>query len=115
MESLCSVAGGICCDAAACAPDPCDKSCRELASVAKSLLFCFEAEERPEGWKPWEAWHQGDGEGQQPPRPGGTGSPRRRGVPKRVYALPSQPPSQPPRSAEMHSPGVSAVLSPVAL
>lgn len=77
MDRLCSVAGDFHGDAAARAPDPYDKSCSDLGSVAKSLLFCFE--ERPEVWKPWEAGPRGGGGGQCPPGPGRTDSPRGEG------------------------------------
>ncbi|KAM4860717.1 kinesin-like protein KIF14 [Thomomys bottae] len=60
---------------------------RELSSLAKSLLLCFESEERLDSLKAWKSHSLSSREEEPPPsRPGCS-----RGVPKRVYQLPAAP------------------------
>ncbi|KAM9612652.1 kinesin-like protein KIF14 [Trichechus inunguis] len=59
---------------------------RELESLAKSLLLCFESEERPDLLKPWETCNQSTREEQQS-KSSRTESGKKKGVPKRVYEL----------------------------
>lgn len=84
VERVCILAG----DGGA---DSCAQSRGDLTSAAKSLLLCFEAEDRPD-LEPWDACPQNSREGRWPPGASGTGPAAGRGVPKRVYALPSRPP-----------------------
>ncbi|XP_049714360.1 kinesin-like protein KIF14 isoform X1 [Elephas maximus indicus] len=58
---------------------------RELESLAKSLLLCFESEERPDLLKPRETCNQSAREQQS--KSSRTESGRKKGVPKRVYEL----------------------------
>ncbi|XP_004699844.1 kinesin-like protein KIF14 [Echinops telfairi] len=66
---------------------------RELASLAKSLLLCFESEERPALSKPWKTCHQNAREHQQ-------SKPRHTGAPKRLCELPG---SSPAPASEEHT------------
>lgn len=70
----------------------CAQSRGDLASAAKSLLLCFEAEDRPALSEPWEPRHRNSREGRRPPGASRTGPTAGRGVPERVHALPSRPP-----------------------
>uniref|UniRef100_G1P7S3 Kinesin family member 14 n=1 Tax=Myotis lucifugus TaxID=59463 RepID=G1P7S3_MYOLU len=71
VERVCVLAGGG-------ATDSCAQSRGDLTSAAKSLLLCFEAEDRPDLSEPWDAC----------PQNSRTGPAAGRGV----YALPSRPP-----------------------
>lgn len=102
LESLCSLARGLrddsrLCAASAAGPESSDPQAdpRELESLASSLLFSFEAGERPDLLRPWEVCHQqtraggaGPSEG---PRPASGGS---KGVPTRVSELQGAAPAR---------------------
>ncbi|XP_021572800.1 kinesin-like protein KIF14 isoform X2 [Carlito syrichta] len=60
---------------------------KELESVAKSLLLCFESEERPDLVKPWETCNQNAREEEQQSKSSKTDCSKNKGVPKRVYEL----------------------------
>lgn len=91
LESLCSLARGLrddsrLCAASAAGPESSDPQAdpRELESLASSLLFSFEAGERPDLLRPWEVCHQktraggaGPSEGPRPASGGSTGVPTR--------------------------------------
>ncbi|XP_037351641.1 kinesin-like protein KIF14 isoform X2 [Talpa occidentalis] len=88
VESICTLARDVGHDSGVRSPslDSCDH--RELESLAKSLLLCFESEERPNSLTPWETSDQNSsGGGYPPPSSSRTDSSRNRGVPKRVYEL----------------------------
>ncbi|XP_045674220.1 kinesin-like protein KIF14 isoform X1 [Phyllostomus hastatus] len=91
VESVCSMARGVAEDMGAASV----ASCRDLESEAQSLLLCFEPEERPASPAPGEAPHRTGGAGQQPSWAGGPGSGGHKGVPKRVYELPTSAPRAP--------------------
>ncbi|XP_075384866.1 kinesin-like protein KIF14 [Tenrec ecaudatus] len=59
---------------------------RELESLAKSLLLCFESEERPASAKPWETCHQNARDQQR-------SKPRNKGAPKRLCEFPGSSPA----------------------
>lgn len=59
----------------------------ELEPLVKSLLLCFESEERPDLLNPWEPCNQNTREEGQQPKSSRTDSVRSKGVPKRVYEL----------------------------
>ncbi|KAG8518011.1 Kinesin-like protein KIF14 [Galemys pyrenaicus] len=83
VESICALARDVGLDAAVCSPTlgTCDH--RELESLAKSLLLCFESEERPDSSKPRETINENT-RGERDPPPS---SSRNRSVPKRIYEL----------------------------
>ncbi|XP_004685308.1 PREDICTED: kinesin-like protein KIF14 [Condylura cristata] len=89
VECICSLARDVGRDCVVHSPslDNCDL--RELESLAKSLLLCFESEERPALLKPWETSdkHSRGGRGHPSPSSSRAASSRVRGVPKRVYEL----------------------------
>ncbi|XP_059533241.1 kinesin-like protein KIF14 [Myotis daubentonii] len=85
VERVCVLAG----DGGA---DSCAQSRGDLTSAAKSLLLCFEAEDRPDLSEPWDACPQNSREGRRPPGASRTSPAAGRGVPKRLSALPSRPP-----------------------
>nr|XP_012314989.1 kinesin-like protein KIF14 isoform X2 [Aotus nancymaae] len=60
---------------------------KELESLAKSLLFCFESEDRPDLLKPWETYNQNTGEEHQQSKSSGIDGSKNKGVPKHVYEL----------------------------
>uniref|UniRef100_A0A2K6U627 Kinesin-like protein KIF14 n=1 Tax=Saimiri boliviensis boliviensis TaxID=39432 RepID=A0A2K6U627_SAIBB len=60
---------------------------KELESLAKSLLFCFESEDRPDLLKPWETYHQNTEEENQQSKSSGIDGSKNKGVPKHVYEL----------------------------
>nr|XP_017822071.3 kinesin-like protein KIF14 [Callithrix jacchus]XP_035136627.2 kinesin-like protein KIF14 [Callithrix jacchus] len=60
---------------------------KELESLAKSLLFCFESEDRPDLLKPWETYNQNTEEEHQQSKSSGIDGSKNKGVPKRVYEL----------------------------
>uniref|UniRef100_A0A2K6LHA3 Kinesin-like protein KIF14 n=1 Tax=Rhinopithecus bieti TaxID=61621 RepID=A0A2K6LHA3_RHIBE len=60
---------------------------KELESLAKSLLFCFESEESPDLLKPWETYNQNTEEEHQQSKSSGIDGSKNKGVPKRVYEL----------------------------
>lgn len=64
-------------------------SCRDLESEAQALLLCFESEDSPASLAPGEAPRRTGGAGQQPFWAGGPGAGGHKGVPKRVYELPT--------------------------
>ncbi|XP_036133400.1 kinesin-like protein KIF14 isoform X2 [Molossus molossus] len=94
VERVCSLARGIQVGSGvhAASAGGCDQSPGDLASIAKSLLLCFESEDGPDLLKPWETYNQSSREGPGPPGASGTGPRGSRGVPQRVYQLPSRPP-----------------------
>ncbi|XP_070257478.1 kinesin-like protein KIF14 [Myotis yumanensis] len=85
VERVCVLAGGG-------GADSCAQSRGDLTSAAKSLLLCFEAEDRPDPSEPWDTCPQNSRAGRRPPGASRTGPAAGRGVPKRVCALPSRPP-----------------------
>ncbi|KAM5300671.1 kinesin-like protein KIF14 isoform 2-T2 [Glossophaga mutica] len=85
VEGVCSVARDVAGDMGAASV----VSCRDLESEAQSLLLCFESEKRPASLAPREAPRRTGGAGQQLSSAGGPGSGRHKGVPKRVYELPT--------------------------
>ncbi|ELW57894.1 Kinesin-like protein KIF14 [Tupaia chinensis] len=95
VEGICNVARGFHSDVCvpsstsvdSCQRGPPQAGHRELESLAKSLLLCFEFEERPNLLKPWETRNQNSRKEEQQPRPGRTDCSRPKGVPKRVYEL----------------------------
>ncbi|XP_030878648.1 kinesin-like protein KIF14 [Leptonychotes weddellii] len=58
-----------------------------LESLVKSLLLCFESEERPDLLNPWETCNQNTREEGQQSKSSRTDSVRNKGVPKQVYEL----------------------------
>ncbi|XP_012314988.2 kinesin-like protein KIF14 [Aotus nancymaae] len=60
---------------------------KELESLAKSLLFCFESEDRPDLLKPWETYNQNTEEEHQQSKSSGIDGSKNKGVPKHVYEL----------------------------
>ncbi|KAM7050042.1 kinesin-like protein KIF14 isoform 2-T2 [Molossus nigricans] len=94
VERVCSLARGIQVGSGvhAASAGGCDQSPGDLASIAKSLLLCFESEDGPDLLKPWETYNQSSREGPGPPGASGTGPRGSRGVPQCVYQLPSRPP-----------------------
>ncbi|XP_013377484.1 PREDICTED: kinesin-like protein KIF14 [Chinchilla lanigera] len=96
VETICSLVSDICNDFSelSTSVDHCENKIsqvdhRELESLAKSLLLCFESEERPDLLKPWESCNQdtGGGEEKEESNSGQTGCSRNKSVPKRVYEL----------------------------
>ncbi|XP_025248395.1 kinesin-like protein KIF14 isoform X2 [Theropithecus gelada] len=69
---------------------------KELESLAKSLLFCFESEESPDLLKPWETYNQNTKEEHQQSKSSGIDGSKNKGVPKRVYELHGSSPAVSP-------------------
>ncbi|XP_033051426.1 kinesin-like protein KIF14 [Trachypithecus francoisi] len=69
---------------------------KELESLAKSLLFCFESEESPDLLKPWETYNQNTEEEHQQSKSSGIDGSKNKGVPKRVYELHGSSPAVSP-------------------
>ncbi|XP_054432470.1 kinesin-like protein KIF14 [Pteronotus mesoamericanus] len=94
VESICSAARNVARDVAgeagAASVAGSDRDCGDLESAARSLLLCFESEERPASPEPRGPCHPAGREG---PRLSQAG--RLRGVPKRVYELPAGAPRSP--------------------
>uniref|UniRef100_A0A8D2D8W3 Kinesin-like protein KIF14 n=1 Tax=Sciurus vulgaris TaxID=55149 RepID=A0A8D2D8W3_SCIVU len=71
--------------------DSCEKqiqaSHRKLESLTKSLLLCFESEERPDLLRPQEFCNQDTGEEEEQSKSSRTDCNRNKGVPKYVYEL----------------------------
>ncbi|XP_036926426.1 kinesin-like protein KIF14 [Sturnira hondurensis] len=91
VESVCSTARHVARDMGAASA----ASCRDLESEAQLLLLCFESEERPASLAPGEAPRLTGGAGQLLSSAGGPGFSGHKGVPKRVYALPTSAPRSP--------------------
>ncbi|XP_053515579.1 kinesin-like protein KIF14 [Artibeus jamaicensis] len=91
VERVCSTARDVARDMGAASV----ASCRDLESEALLLLLCLESEERPASRAPGEAPHRTGGAGQQLSSAGGSGSSGHRGVPKRVFELPTSVPRSP--------------------
>ncbi|XP_042557222.1 kinesin-like protein KIF14 [Dipodomys spectabilis] len=106
VEDFCSVAGRVHCVLGELSPPVLAATMEtpgaglgDLESLAKSLLICFESEERLDLSKAWKSHNQSSGGGEAAP-PSGPG--RSRGVPKHVYQLQAAPPEL---SAEWGAPG----------
>ncbi|XP_012872755.1 PREDICTED: kinesin-like protein KIF14 [Dipodomys ordii] len=106
VEDFCSVAGRVHCGLGELLPpllvattETPGAGLGDLEALAKSLLLCFESEERLDLSKAWKSHNQsgGGGEAAPPSRPGHS-----RGVPKHVYQLHAAPPEL---SAEWGAPG----------
>ncbi|XP_047561328.1 LOW QUALITY PROTEIN: kinesin-like protein KIF14 [Lutra lutra] len=94
VESLCNLAKDFHDDLSMCSTsfDSCEKRLPPvghggLESLAKSLLLCFESEERADLLNPWETCNQNTREEGQQSKPSRTDSVRNKGVPKRVFEL----------------------------
>ncbi|XP_073740638.1 kinesin-like protein KIF14 isoform X2 [Callorhinus ursinus] len=94
VESLCSLAKDLHDDLSmrSTSLDSCEKKIPQvghggLESLVKSLLLCFESEERPDLLNPWETCNQNTREEGQQSKSSRTDSVRNKGVPKQVYEL----------------------------
>ncbi|XP_004862325.1 kinesin-like protein KIF14 [Heterocephalus glaber] len=95
VETICSLVSDLCSDFSepSTSFDCCEKKIsqvghRELESLAKSLLLCFESEERLDLFKSWESYNQDTrGEEKEESNSSWPGCSRNKGVPKRVYEL----------------------------
>lgn len=94
VETICSIVGDVCNDFSdpSTSIDSCENTIsqighKDLESLAKSLLLCFESEERPDLLKPWESCNQDSrGEGkEEESNSSRTGRSRSKGVLKHVY------------------------------
>ncbi|KAM8818763.1 kinesin-like protein KIF14 [Rhynchonycteris naso] len=83
VESVCSLAQAL--------PTNGCRSRGDLQSAARSLLLCFESEEGPDVLKPQETRDPHGSDGRQQCGPSRTGSSSGKGIPKRIYQLPSCP------------------------
>ncbi|XP_003474899.2 kinesin-like protein KIF14 [Cavia porcellus] len=102
VETICTLVNDVCSDfrESSTSVDHCENKIsqvghRELESLAKSLLLCFESEERPDLLKPWESCNQDTGGEEEKEKSNSrwTGYKRNKGVPKRVYELPEASPA----------------------
>ncbi|XP_027467896.2 kinesin-like protein KIF14 isoform X1 [Zalophus californianus] len=94
VESLCSLAKDLHDDLSmrSTSLDSCEKKIPQvghggLESLVKSLLLCFESEERPDLLNPWETCNQNTREEGHQSKSSRTDSVRNKGVPKQVYEL----------------------------
>ncbi|XP_004756296.1 kinesin-like protein KIF14 [Mustela putorius furo] len=94
VESLCNLAKDFHDDLSMCSTslDSCEKRLPRvghggLESLAKSLLLCFESEERADLLNPWETCNQNTREEGRQSKSSRTDSIRNKGVPKRVFEL----------------------------
>lgn len=94
VEMICSLVSDVCHDFSELpAIDDCENEIsqaghRELESLAKSLLLCFESEERPDLLKRWESCYQDTrGEERKESNSSQTDCNRNKTVPKHVYEL----------------------------
>ncbi|KAF3823243.1 hypothetical protein GH733_010679 [Mirounga leonina] len=94
VESLCNLAKDLHDDLnmRSTSLDSCEKKIPQvghggLESLVKSLLLCFESEERPDLLNPWETCNQNTREEGQQSKSSRTDSVRNKGVPKQVYEL----------------------------